>query len=225
MAYDSPSLAAFARQARAFAPFDGLAEALLPHLPATDDGSHDVSHLQRVFKVAMALQAQEGGDAEVIAAAVLLHDVVAVEKNSPLRKEASRLSAERAKTLLTGMGWDVSRADAVAHAIHAHAFSAGIVPESIEAKIVQDADRLDAIGFVGVARCFYTAGRMNSALYDPTDPKAEDRELDDLSFALDHFEIKLLKLKSGFKTAAGKDMADLRHARMTAFVEYLHEEI
>lgn len=214
-----------ARLAASFAPYETLSEALLPYVLEGNDGSHDVSHLQRVFKVAMSLCAAEAGDAEIVAAAVLLHDCVQVEKNSPLRKDASRLSAEKARDILSGLGWDAARIDATTHAIHTHSFSANVTPETLEAKIVQDADRMDAIGFVGIARCFYTAGRMNSALYDPFDPKAEDRELDDLSFALDHFETKLFKLKSGFQTASGRDMAELRHARMKAFIEYLHEEI
>lgn len=215
-----------ARLAPSFAPHEALAEALLPHvLGSGDDGAHDVSHLQRVFKVAMTLCAAENGEAEIVAAAVLLHDCVQVEKNSPLRVEASRLSAEKASDILAALSWEPARREAAAHAILTHSFSANVAPETLEAKIVQDADRLDAIGFVGIARCFYTAGRMNSALYDPFDPKAEERELDDLSFALDHFETKLFKLKSGFQTAAGRDMADLRHARMKAFIEYLHEEI
>ncbi|MFT3997599.1 MAG: HD domain-containing protein [Asticcacaulis sp.] len=214
-----------ARLAPSFMPHEALAEALLPHVLGGDDGSHDVSHLQRVFKVAMTLSAIEAGDSEVVAAAVLLHDCVQVEKNSPQRAEASRLSAEKAEGILAALGWDQDRIEAAAHAIHAHSYSANITPETLEAKIVQDADRMDAIGFVGIARCFYTAGRMNSALYDHFDPKAEERELDDLSFALDHFETKLFKLKTGFNTASGRDMAELRHARMKAFIEYLHEEI
>ncbi|UDF02644.1 HD domain-containing protein [Asticcacaulis sp. AND118] len=214
------------RLSPSFAPHEALAEALLPHvLDNSDDGSHDVSHLQRVFKVAMTLSDMEAGDSEIVAAAVLLHDCVQVEKNSPLRRDASRLSAEKAREILAAQDWDEARIDAVAHAIHTHSFSANVMPETLEAKIVQDADRMDAIGFVGIARCFYTAGRMNTALYDPFDPKAEERELDDLSFALDHFETKLFKLKSGFQTTSGRDMADLRHARMKAFIEYLHEEI
>jgi len=220
-----PAIMISARLAASFAPYEALAEVLLPHVVGGDDGSHDVSHLQRVFKVAMMLSAAEDGDAEIVAAAVLLHDCVQVEKNSPLRKEASRLSAEKARDILADLGWDEARIAAAAHAIHAHSYSANITPETPEARIVQDADRMDAIGFVGIARCFYTAGRMNSALYDHFDPKAEGRELDDLSFALDHFEAKLFKLKTGFNTASGRDMADLRHARMTAFIEYLHEEI
>ena len=143
-----------------------LAETLLPHAfpPGNDDGSHDLAHLDRVWGNVQAIVAVEGGDTEILAAAVLLHDCVAVEKNSPLRNQASRLAAEKAISLLTGLRWSTDRQQAVAHAIEAHSFSAGIEPRTLEARILQDADRLDALGFMGVARCFYTAGRMGSSL-------------------------------------------------------------
>jgi hypothetical protein len=80
------------------------------------------------------------------------------------------LAAEKAATVLADLGWDKTDITAVAHAVTAHSFSANIVPETLEARILQDADRLDAIGMVGAARCFYIAGRMGSGLYDPADP-------------------------------------------------------
>lgn len=211
--------------ATAFAPFEALAVHLLPHSTDSDDGSHDIAHIHRVFRNAMRIHASEGGDGEVLAAAVLLHDCVAVEKNSPLRAQASRLAAEKASGILAGLGWDDARIAAVAHAILTHSFSANIAPESIEAKILQDADRLDAIGMVGVARCFYIAGRMGSGLYDPADPEAKDRPLDDRRFAIDHFPAKLLKLSDGFQTATGRELATERHERLIHFLSLFHDEI
>ena len=79
-------------------------------------------------------------------------------------------------------------------------------PQTLEARILQDADRLDAIGLIGVARCFYIGGRMRSALYDAADPRAEHRQSDDKRFSLDHFETKLFKLQDSFQTAAGRHM-------------------
>src|SRR5690606_32028494 len=140
------------------------------------------------------------------AAATLLHDCVAVEKNSPLRAQASALAADKASGLLRELGWAEDAIAAVAHAILTHSFSAGIAPETLEAKILQDADRLDAIGMVGAARCSYTAGRMGSGLYDPADPRAERRDYDDRRFAIDHFQTKLFKLVDGFNTAAGRKL-------------------
>ena len=123
---------------------------LLEHATEGDDGSHDLAHIHRVFKNALKIQAGEGGDAEILAAAVLLHDCVAVEKSSPLRSQASRLAAEKASGILAGLGWPEAKIAAVAHAILTHSFSANIPPETLEAKMLQDADRLDAIGMVGV---------------------------------------------------------------------------
>ena len=211
--------------AAAFSPLVDLAGRLLPQAFAADDGSYDAAHLIRVWKSARRIQAQEGGDLRVLAAAVLLHDCVAVEKNSPLRAEASRLAAEKAAGLLAAEGWSETDVAAVSHAILTHSFSAGIPPETLEARIVQDADRLDAIGMVGAARCFYIAGRMGSGLYDPLDPLAERRPLDDKAFAIDHFEVKLLRLADGFRTAAGARMAKDRTQRLRAIRDMLLDEI
>nr|CAD6420001.1 HD domain-containing protein [Rhizobium sp. Q54] len=211
--------------ASAFSPHEELAAALLPHATEGDDGSHDLAHLLRVFRNAMRIHAAEGGDGRLLAAAVLLHDCVAVEKSSPLRAQASRLASEKAAGILRAMGWEELRISAVAHAITAHSFSANIAPETLEARILQDADRLDAIGMMGAARCFYIAGRMSSGLYDPSDPLAKERPLDDRRFAIDHFQTKLLKLADGFQTAAGRALAQERHQRLEQVLELFLDEI
>lgn len=208
-----------------FAPFEALATLLLHHATTSDDGAHDLAHILRVFRNAMRIQAKEGGDAELLAAAVLLHDCVAVEKNSPHRKQASRLAAEKAHEVLLSLGWATAQVEAVAHAILTHSFSANIAPETLEAKILQDADRLDSLGALGVARTFYTAGRMGSALYDAADPVAEHRELDDKAFCLDHFPAKLLKLADGFQTDKGRQLAAERHRRLIEFHDLFLDEI
>jgi uncharacterized protein len=210
----------------AFAPLQLLAAQLLPHaLEPSEDGAHDLSHLQRVWHNVRTLHAEEGGDLEVLLAAVLLHDCVAVEKNSPLRSQASRLAAEKASIKLADMAWPGAKISAVAHAIEAHSFSANIAPTTLEAKIMQDADRLDSLGMLGVARTFYIAGRMGSALYDPQDPEAKDREYDDKRFCLDHFQTKLLHLADGFQTTTGQRLAQTRHERLKGFMVLFKEEI
>ncbi|MCA8047250.1 HD domain-containing protein [Burkholderia arboris] len=210
----------------AFAPFQELATTLLAHWhDAHGDGAHDTSHLQRVWKNAAAIQAGEGGDAEVLCAATLLHDCVAVEKDSPLRAQASRLSADKAREVLKALDWPDAKIDAVAHAVEAHSFSACIAPRTLEARVLQDADRLDAIGMVGVARCFYVAGRMGSAMYDLADPHASERALDDTRFAIDHFRTKLLKLATGFQTVTGTRMAIMRRDRLQRFLDEFSDEI
>ncbi len=204
-----------------------LAERLLAELgPIGNDGSHDRSHLRRVWRNAMAIACQEPEcDLEVLGAAVILHDCVAVEKNSPDRSRASRLAAARAREIVATLRWDAARTERMAHAIEAHSFSAGIVPRTIEARILQDADRLDAIGAVGMARCFYVAGRMGSGLYSPDDAAATRRPLDDQRFALDHFGAKLFKVAGNFQTAAGQALADERTRTMRAFFDAFLAEI
>lgn len=208
-----------------FTPYEELARLLLPMNDAAGDGSHDGSHLVRVWRNARAIQSEEGGDLELLAAAVLLHDCVHVPKDSPLRAEASRLAASKARAALAGLGWEAERIETAALAIESHSFSAGIEPTSVEGRILQDADRLDAIGLTGVARCFYTAGRMGSELYDAGDPRGEARELDDRRFALDHFPKKLLRLAEGFRTETGRRMARVRHAALVGFYEGMLGEI
>jgi uncharacterized protein len=212
--------------ALSFAPFQPLADLLIPHTVAERlDGSHDVSHLHRVWSNVCAIRDKEGGDHQILLAATLLHDCVSVEKNSPFRSSASRLAAAKATELLAEMGWDEERTQAVAHAIESHSYSADITPTSLEAKILQDADRLDALGMVGVARLFYVSGRMGSHLYDPADPQAQQRDLDDKRFAVDHFTTKIFTLAQGFQTATGRQLAQVRHARAERFLREFMEEI
>ncbi len=208
-----------------FAPFSALAQQLLPFVESSTDGSHDLSHLQRVWSNAFALHRVEGGDAESLAAAVLLHDCVWVEKNSPLRDQASRLAAERASEILQQARWPAAKTTLVAEAIHTHSFSAGLQPTSLEGRILQDADRLDAIGAIGIARCFYTAGRMGSSLYEPNDPLAATRPADDRAYALDHFPKKLLLLGAGFHTGEGARLAAKRMAVLQGFYNNMLEEV
>lgn len=161
---------------------------------AEDDGAHDINHLHRVWRVAQTLlDAHPEADALVVLAGCYLHDTVNVPKDHPDRAKASQMAARLARQMLTDAGFPVDKLDAVAHAIEAHSFSAAITPTTIEAQIVQDADRMDAVGAVGLARMFYTAGRMGSALAHPDDPLASARELDDTAFSLDHIEVKLAR--------------------------------
>lgn len=139
--------------------------------------------------------------------------------------QPKRLSAEKATEILTILDWPQTKIQAVAHAVKTHSFSADLVPTTLEAKTLQDADRLDAIGMLGVARCFYVAGRMGSALYNPADPHASERPLDDTRYAIDHFRTKLLKLATSFQTATGTRMAKIRHDRLQRFLDEFTDEI
>lgn len=224
--------------AQAFFPHGDIIVAVLDTLDTTpkteeprdddhrEDGSHDWSHLIRVWKLVMEIATDEPAiDLEMLAVATLMHDCVPVEKSDPRRAQASRLSAEKASEVLRTMGWTAQRIDATAHVIEAHSFSAGIEPRTLEARVLRDADRLDAIGAIGIARTFYVAGRTGSRLYDPLDPFAANRGLDDRRFALDHFETKLLRLTDGLATMKAQRIGEQRVAVMRAYLDLLRDEI
>lgn len=184
----------------------------------TGDAAHDLQHLRRVWASAQTLIAREpASDALVVMAACFLHDLVNLPKNSPDRAQASRRSAQLARHQLAWLGFPADKLDAVAHAIEAHSYSAAIVPASLEAQIVQDADRIDALGAVGLARMFSISGQLGRALAHPTDPLALHRPRDDLAYALDHIEEKLAKLPAMMQTGAGHAVAEERLALMLAF--------
>ena len=188
------------------------------------DGSHDIGHFHRVWRMSQEISAQEGGDLEVLAAASWFHDLVNPPKDSPDRKHASSLSAEAAAPILVAQGFPQAKLPAVQHAIRAHSFSAEIMAKTVEAKVVQDADRLDALGAIGIARTFYVAGQMNSALFHPDDPLAEHRALDDRAFSLDHFETKLFQIAETMNTAAGRRIAERRADYMRQYIATLIAE-
>ncbi|WP_434635094.1 HD domain-containing protein [Chromobacterium sp. CV08] len=183
--------------------------ALLEQQPPDDDGAHDLSHLHRVWAVArQLLESHPEADPLVVMAGSYLHDLVNLPKNHPQRHQASRWSAERARQLLAGSGLTGEQLDNLAHAIEAHSYSAAITPRTLEAKIVQDADRMDALGPVGLARMFYVSGRMGRALAHPLDPLGEQRGLDDQAWAIDHIDVKLARLPGMMQTEAGRAMAE-----------------
>jgi len=202
-------------------PADWLPRLVAMASAGTDgDAAHDLQHLQRVWASAQLLLARAPqADAIVVMAACFLHDLVNLPKDDPERAQASRRSAQLARHQLAWMGFPAEKLDGVAHAIEAHSFSAGIAPASLEAKIVQDADRLDALGAVGLARMFYVSGRLGRALAHPTDPLALHRERDDMAYALDHIEEKLARLPGMMQTEAGRAVAAERLGLMLAFRE------
>jgi uncharacterized protein len=117
------------------------------------------------------------------------------------------------------------KAEAVASAVASHSWTGGGTPLSLEAAVVQDADRLEALGAIGVARVFATGGSFNAALWHPLDPWARNRDLNDKAWTLDHFEKKLLKLPGLMKTATGRRMAETRQRTMEDFLKALRIEI
>ena len=192
---------------------------------AIADPAHDINHIRRVVRSARQFAEIENANIEVVIPAAWLHDCVAVAKDSPDRARASTLAAARAIELLREMQFPDEHHDAIGHAIAAHSFSAGITPETIEAMVVQDADRIDAIGAIGTARCMMVAGIMNSSLYAEDDPFCKQRPPDDKKYAVDHFFAKLFKLQESFHTAAARQEADRRIQFMRDFLAQLEREI
>jgi uncharacterized protein len=192
------------------------------------DGSHDLGHFQRVWRTAREIDRQEGGaDELVLLASAYFHDLVALPKNHPERGNASRLSADQALQLLR-VEWDdfpAGKLEGVRHAIHAHSYSARVDPVTVEAKILQDADRMEAVGAIGLARVWYSAGQMNQSLFHGTDPLAEGRVADDQQYALDHFQLKLLRLPAMMNTATGRRMAEERAEYLREFLKRICLEI
>jgi uncharacterized protein len=189
------------------------------------DAAHDDEHIRRVVSMARRLAAVEGAALAVVVPAAWLHDCVVVPKDSPQRSQASTLAAHAAAGFLRGIGYPETHLTAIEHAIAAHSFSAAIQPRTIEARVVQDADRLDAIGAIGVARCLMLGGALGRRLYDPTEPFPTTREPDDMAFSIDHFYLKLLRLAESMTTAAGRAEALRRTAFMQQFLDQLHSEI
>ena len=190
------------------------------------DAAHDLGHLDRVWASCRLIAMDEpGADAEVLAVSAYFHDAVNLAKDSPDRARASVLSADLALRELAAMGFDATRLDAAHHAIAAHSFSAGIAAQTAEARILQDADRLEALGAIGLARMFAVAGRMGGALFDAADPLALHRPLDDRRYALDHLEVKLFGLVETMQTATGRAIAAERADWMASFRTRLLSEI
>lgn len=188
------------------------------------DPAHDLGHIRRVVSNARIIAVLEGGKADIVVPAAWLHDIVNLPKDHPQRSQASTLAADEAVRCLEDAGYPPQYLPAIHHAIRAHSFSAGVAPETLEAKILQDADRLDALGAIGIARCFAVGGALGRALFDPQDPLAENRVPDDTAFTLDHFAVKLYAVADGLHTNAARGMAEPRIRIMRDFASHILEE-
>lgn len=192
----------------------------------TSDSAHDFGHLQRVWANCQALLADApDADAKALQIAVIFHDAVNLPKDAPNRAQASTLSAQVAAQWLTAQGWPEDRIATVTHAITAHSFSAQIAPRTVEARILQDADRLEALGAIGIARMFAVSGALGQALFDADDPLALNRPLNDKAFALDHLEVKLFRIVDTMQTPTGRAMAAERAEWMSSFRTRLLREL
>lgn len=202
-------------------PLAAAAEARL----AGAEPSHDFLHVLRVTENARRIAAAEGADLAVVLPAALLHELFSYPKGDPRSPLSGEACADRARDLLAAERWDPARIDAIAYAIRVHPFSLGIRPESLEGRVLQDADRLDAIGAVGIARLFASTAVMRRPFYEPADPFCRSRAPDDKQWGVDHFFRKLLRIPDGLHTATARAMAADRLRCMEAFLAQLEREI
>ena len=208
---------------------DVLWAIVAPQLP-TQDVAHDRDHVLRVVGWAARLAAEIGADVELARAAGMVHDLVNIPKDHPDRPLGGERSAQAARGLLEAAGFDPSETAAVVEAVRTCSWSRGLRPTGPLGRVLQQADRLDAIGALGAARCFATCQAMavsgrGSRFYDPADPMGDSgRALDDVRNAADHFRRKLLLLADGMDIPSAVAEAQQRQAVMLALLAALDRE-
>ena len=207
-------------------------DALFAHLDAFAaraadgvDPGHDILHVRRVARNARQICDAEGGNVRVAVAAALLHELFNYPKDHPDSAQSGAVCARLAAIVLGEMGIDETDTDAIASCIRTHSFSRGLQPEALEGRILQDADRLDALGAIGVARTFSTGSQMARPFYSPDDPLCHNRPPDDKAWTLDHFPRKLLRLADTLHTPTARALAAPRVAFLHDFLAQLAEEI
>ena len=187
------------------------------------DAIHDFDHVLRVVVLATRLAEAEGADLEIVRTAGLLHDMARGRESNPSDDHA-QLGAEMARRLLAGQ--PAERVEAVAHAIAAHRFRTGPEPETLEAKVLHDADKLDAIGAIGVARAFAYGGHKGQRLWAEVRPDyREDTATPEEHTPIHEYAIKLSQIRERLLTQSARRIARDRHAFMVAFFERLEREV
>ena len=187
--------------------------------------AHDFLHVLRVTETARRIGRIESADLDVVVPAALLHELFNYAKGHPLSHLSGEVCAEHAGDVLRQNHCPTHLIEPIRDCIRIHPFSRGLVPETIEGKVLQDADRLDAIGSIGIARCFATCAEMAVPFYKPEDPFCGAREPDDKRWGLDHFYRKLLRIPDGLHTATARAIAKDRIHIMEAFLAQLWLEI
>jgi uncharacterized protein len=185
---------------------------------------HDFDHVLRVLALAERLAPAEGADGEILRAAVLLHDIARGDEAGVQGLDHAQAGAEVARRLLAGH--PPERVEAVARAIAAHRFRAGPPPETPEARVLHDADKLDAIGALGVARAFAYGGRSGQRLWAEVPPGYEESEDTRGEHTPVHeYHMKLARIQDRLLTEGARQIARERHAFMVAFFERLELEV
>ena len=194
---------------------------------STQEGSHDWFHIERVLKISMHLHKSEGGNKEVIQLAALLHDISDHKYNGGDFEKGK----EEAYQIITKEGGDQTLANKVADIIPQISFKGALVKDTeicLEGKIVRDADRLDAIGAIGIARAFAYGGSRNRPLYNPDvkpmNHTSKEQYLNSKSHTINHFYEKLLLLKDRMHTETAKKIAAHRQEIMMNYLEEFYAE-
>ena len=190
-----------------------------------NDSAHDFDHIMRVFKNAQKICKKENTHEKLVLSAVLLHDIVSYPKSDKRSKLSSIKSAEKSKKILKKFNFTKEEIQTISDTIRDHSFSRNKIPATIEGKILQDADRLDAIGAIGIARVFAVSGSEKRPFYNVKDPFCKNRVPNDEIWALDHFYRKLFKLESLMNTKSGKIEAKKRTKVLKDFLNELKKEI
>jgi uncharacterized protein len=190
------------------------------------ESAHDFDHVLRVLALAERLARAEGANVAIVRAAALLHDIARADEDASGGDHA-QMAAARARAILLARGVAPAQADAVAHAIAAHRFRGNTAPQTREAQVLFDADKLDSIGAIGVARAYAVAGALNQRLWGAVAPDAvatrDQRNSEHTPVA--EFAVKLSQVRERVFTATARQIADERHAYMATFFARLEREI
>ncbi len=184
--------------------------------------SHDFDHILRVLVLAERIARAEGGDLEVVRAAALLHDIGRAQEEVTGEDHAA-IGAARAREILAGH--PPEKVEAVVEAIASHRFRGGPPPATPEARALFDADKLDAMGAVGIARAFARAGAQNRRLWVSPDVAVAQGDGTPEHTAVHEFILKLSRLRDAMTTATGRALAEERHAFMVEFFTRLDAEV
>ncbi len=190
-----------------------------------NDPAHDFEHVLRVYETAKMICTEEKANKKLVLYSVLLHDIAAFPKNDKRSKISSTKSSKEAKKILKKFSFPDEEIKIISNAIEDHSFSKHKKPTSLEGKILQDADRLDAIGAIGIARTFAVGGSENRPFYKKSDPFCSIRNPNDQNWTLDHFYKKLLVIESKMNTKSGKKEAKRRTKILRRFLTDLKREI
>lgn len=186
--------------------------------------AHDWNHVKRVQNLAEKLAVEEDADLDVVKASALLHDIGREKEDDGEISNHAKWGAKKAEEILEGLGFEDEFIGKVQHCIRSHRYSKSPEPESLEAKVLSDADNLDALGAVGIARTFTYGGEHRSVIADPGLPvEADDSASGETS--LNHLQKKILNLKDRMYTESGLETAVERHKYVESFVERFKEEM